>query len=76
MLGEGDVLVLFTDGVAEAAAEESEFGEARIARVLAKSARLPARVMVDLLVDAVRGFTGRDHYEDDFTVVVVKRERA
>ena len=73
-LGEGDVLVLYTDGVVEAADEEGvEFGEARIARVLAESALRPARVMVDVLVDAVRAFTGREHYEDDFTVVVVKR---
>ena len=75
VLGEGDTLVLYTDGVVEAANSDTvEFGEARIARVLAENSRRPAREMAHALVDAVREFTGRDHYEDDFTVIVVKRD--
>ena len=74
VLNEGDVLALYTDGVVEAAtADGVEFGEARTARVLAENMHRPSRDMVDALVDAIRCFTGRDHYEDDFTVVIVKR---
>lgn len=73
-LDEGDVLVLYTDGVVEASDPDSiEFGEARIARVVAEAAALDARAIVDTLVHATRLHTGREHYEDDFTVVVVKR---
>ena len=74
VLNEGDVLALYTDGVVEAStADGAEFGDARIARVLSESAHLSSREMVDALVSATRAFTGREHYEDDFTVVVVKR---
>lgn len=74
VLREGDVLALYTDGVVEATnAELIEFGEARLAKVLSENAHLDARAMVDALVGATRAFTGREHYEDDFTVVIVKR---
>jgi serine phosphatase RsbU (regulator of sigma subunit) len=73
-LRDGDVLVLYTDGVVEAADPESiEFGESRIAKVLAESAWLPAQDMVDALVHTTRAHTGCEHFEDDFTVVVVKK---
>ena len=73
-LDPGDVLVLYTDGVVEACDPDStEFGEARIARVVAESAARPARDIVNSLVRATRLHTGREHYEDDFTVVVLKR---
>jgi sigma-B regulation protein RsbU (phosphoserine phosphatase) len=73
-LNKGDVLVLYTDGVAEACdPDATEFGETRIARVLAESSALSARAIVDALVRATRLHTGREHYEDDFTVMVVKR---
>jgi phosphoserine phosphatase RsbU/P len=73
-LRDGDVLVLYTDGVVEAADPEStEFGESRIAKVLAESAWLPAQDIVDALVNTTRAHTGCEHFEDDFTVVVVKK---
>lgn len=73
-LDKDDVLVLYTDGVVEACDPASiEFGEARIARVIAESARKPAHAIVDALVHETRLHTGQEHYDDDFTVVVVKR---
>ena len=76
LLGPGDVLILYTDGVVDAASANGvEFGEARVARVVSQAANHPACVIVDALVRATAQHTQREHYEDDFTVVVVKRKR-
>lgn len=73
-LGPGDTLLLYTDGVVELTdAGLAEFGEARLARVLSDSAARPARGIIDALLEATRVHGGREHYEDDFTLVVVKR---
>ena len=75
-LDHGDVLLLYTDGVVEIAdATMSEFGEARLARVLSGAAALSAREIISALVDATRAFAGQERYHDDFTLVVVKRCR-
>jgi phosphoserine phosphatase RsbU/P len=73
-LGRGDALVLYTDGVVEIAdAGAREFGVDRLGRVLAANASRPAHGIIDALVDATRAHAGRDHYDDDFTLMVVKR---
>jgi sigma-B regulation protein RsbU (phosphoserine phosphatase) len=70
----GDTLLMYTDGVVEAAdAEYHEFGEERIINALVESAARPAAAILDALVDATRAHCGREHYDDDFTLVVVKR---
>lgn len=73
-LGPGDALVLYTDGVVEPEDEtEAEFGTGRLEATLRESRALPAGRMVDSVVEATRLFSGRQRYEDDFTLVVVKR---
>lgn len=73
-LDPGDTLVLYTDGVVEiSGADDAEFGLAGLARVLSVSAAQPAGGIIDALVAATRAHAGRDHYDDDFTIVVVKR---
>jgi sigma-B regulation protein RsbU (phosphoserine phosphatase) len=75
-LGIGDVLVLYTDGVIEASnADGLEFGEDRTGRLVAGCSGRSARAIVDALVEATRRHIQREHYDDDFTVVVVKRLR-
>jgi serine phosphatase RsbU (regulator of sigma subunit) len=76
LLGAGDTLLLYTDGVVESTGANLDdvFGEDRLGRTLADSAILPARRIIRALVDATRAFAGRDVYDDDFTLVVVKRE--
>jgi phosphoserine phosphatase RsbU/P len=72
----GDVLCLFTDGVVEPMdAADEEFGPERLEAVLRSVASLPARDAVQAVVDATKAFSGRDTYEDDFTLVLVKRLR-
>ena len=57
-------------------AEWAEYGIERLEGLLRLSATRPAREMIDAVVRSTRAFTGRDGYEDDFTLVVVKREPA
>jgi len=76
-IGPGDGLVLYTDGVVEPAdARDQQFGMERLEAVARASIGEPAGRVVDAVVGATRAFTGRDHHEDDFTLVVVRRPEA
>jgi serine phosphatase RsbU (regulator of sigma subunit) len=72
-LEEGDWLVIFTDGVVEAAdPHDEEYGETRLISVLQGGTDLPpvkllSRIMVDLDI-----FAGNTPQHDDMTCVVVK----
>jgi sigma-B regulation protein RsbU (phosphoserine phosphatase) len=71
-LGPADRLLLFTDGVSEARnREDMEYGEDRIARLVA----LPAtcRETADRLVREIVSFRGAVPQHDDVTVMVVGR---
>jgi sigma-B regulation protein RsbU (phosphoserine phosphatase) len=70
----GDALVLYTDGVVEPANERDvDFGVDGLERVTREHLRRPAAEMLDAVVGATRSFSGREHYEDDFTLVVARR---
>jgi sigma-B regulation protein RsbU (phosphoserine phosphatase) len=70
----GDTLLMYTDGVVDAANDEHcEFGERRLVSTLLASSAESAAAILDALVYETRAHTGRDHYDDDFTLVVVKR---
>jgi serine phosphatase RsbU (regulator of sigma subunit) len=69
----GDVLVLYTDGISEAAdAADVEFGTDRIRRLIADNADRSAAEIVDRFFKAVQGHSGLATPRDDQTVVVVK----
>jgi serine phosphatase RsbU (regulator of sigma subunit) len=73
-LGRGDTLLLYTDGVIEVAdTNEDDFGEDRLVRVLTDSAARPAKEIIGALLDATRAHGGRARYDDDVTLLVVKR---
>jgi sigma-B regulation protein RsbU (phosphoserine phosphatase) len=72
---QGDALVLYTDGVIEAAnADGKEFGTRRLEQTLRGATDLATRKMIRAIMDATRTFSGTDTYSDDFTLVVVKRD--
>jgi sigma-B regulation protein RsbU (phosphoserine phosphatase) len=74
-LDESDTLLLYTDGVVELTdATEAEFGEARLGCVLSDAAPRPAPEIITALLDATRAYAGRERYDDDVTMVVLKRE--
>jgi sigma-B regulation protein RsbU (phosphoserine phosphatase) len=69
-LGEGDKLLLYSDGVVEASSPAGEeFGERGIEGVLANAPQ-SARGVATALVDAVRKHSGNAR-EDDLTVLVI-----
>jgi serine phosphatase RsbU (regulator of sigma subunit) len=70
---DGDIVVLYTDGVTEAFSDAGEeFGEARLIDTLRKSRDLSARLLADAIVDQVVKFGGAQQH-DDITVVVAKK---
>lgn len=73
-LGEGDTLVLFTDGVTEArSTADEEFGEERLTNVV-RNAAPSARAVVRSIADNVRTFSdGIAH--DDVTIVCMRVTR-
>ena len=70
----GDALLLYTDGVIEAANEDSkEFGVKRLQQTVVVTSELSAFKTVRAILDATRAFSGTDSFADDFTLVVIKR---
>jgi serine phosphatase RsbU (regulator of sigma subunit) len=73
-LAPGDSLVLYTDGVVEPARDpDTEFGVERLEAAVRAAQGRPASEALRSVVDATRAFSGRDGYEDDFTLVVLNR---
>jgi sigma-B regulation protein RsbU (phosphoserine phosphatase) len=73
----GDSLVLYTDGVVEPAdARDEEFGAGRLEAAIRAASGRPASEVLRSVLEATRAFSGRDRYDDDFTLVVVRRAAA
>lgn len=70
----GDVLALYTDGVVEVADDHDvQFGVERLRRTLQHTSRQAAHEMIRSVTDAIREFAARDSYDDDFTLMILKR---
>jgi sigma-B regulation protein RsbU (phosphoserine phosphatase) len=71
-LAPGDTLVIYSDGVTEAAsASGDEFGEARLERVVRSRQEQPAAQVVDAILAAVAAF-GSGPRSDDVTVMALR----
>ena len=69
-LRRGDVLLMFTDGASEAAdSQDHLFGEDRIAELLARCEIETLAECLETIERAVCEHTGREHFEDDFTLL-------
>lgn len=69
----GDLLVAYTDGVTEARdADDIEFGEASLRRIIDSSAHVPARELSEQIVHSVREWCGDTPPHDDLTLVVMR----
>ncbi len=69
----GDVLVIFSDGVAEAAnARDEEFGDDRIAEIVRRHIALGPQEICDAILREVSSFLGTLKPHDDQTLLVVR----
>lgn len=70
----GDVLVIYSDGVTEAANAEFEmFDDLRLEQIIIENKHLTPREIVYSIIDAVVKFSAHGRYNDDKTLVVIKR---
>ena len=68
----GDRLLLYTDGITEARnADDEEYGEERLANLLAEHRRLDATALHRTVLDAVTSFCSGRGFQDDATLLVV-----
>lgn len=68
----GDVVVMFTDGISEAMNEaDEEFGEERIAEIVAQHHEKSAQELKQLILEEVKTFC-KGNYGDDVTMLVFK----
>jgi len=72
-LGDGDLFLLYTDGISEAMNVEGDcFGDARLADLAREHADLGSTELRDRILDDVRRFAGAAAQHDDMTMVLVK----
>jgi serine phosphatase RsbU (regulator of sigma subunit) len=68
----GDILLLYTDGITEAAnIDEEEFGESRLVETLRANSHLPVELLLREIVAATQQFS-RSEQQDDITLVVAR----
>lgn len=72
-LSEGDLLILYTDGVVEAINERNEeFGFDRFCRIISDNMLLSSDQLVKKILREVRTFAGNEPPYDDFTLLILK----
>ncbi|MBN1433878.1 SpoIIE family protein phosphatase [Candidatus Fermentibacterales bacterium] len=73
--GDGDTLILYTDGVTEAMdQEEKEFGLGRLAEVVRECSDRPPSELLEEIERRVILFHGGDDLYDDFTIIAIRPE--
>jgi sigma-B regulation protein RsbU (phosphoserine phosphatase) len=71
---EGDVLVIYSDGITESVnMEDEEFGETRLIEVVKNNLHRSASGIRDRIEEAVSRFVGKAAAVDDMTVMIIKR---
>lgn len=70
----GDTMVLYTDGITEAAnPEEEEFGRERLGECCVEHRTLPVDDLAHAIYDSVEAFARGVPYHDDRTLVILRR---
>jgi serine phosphatase RsbU (regulator of sigma subunit) len=75
-LDPGDVLLMCTDGILERRDSGPDFGDERLRGIVAENRQASARELLDALFEEAGTHGGARSWEDDATVVVVKRPLA
>ena len=73
VMGSGDLLVFFTDGITEPENEYGEeFGEERLIDLLLKNVHLEEDALIQLVMKAAQQWSGRTELQDDMTLVMLR----
>ena len=69
----GDLLVLYSDGIVEAAnASEEEFGEERLRGIVQENCTRPSAEILEEILKQVRAYIREEEPQDDMTLVVAR----
>jgi sigma-B regulation protein RsbU (phosphoserine phosphatase) len=72
-VGEGDRLVLYTDGLSEARdSQGAEYGEARLQSLLSESRQLPANALIQKVLNDLRQYSSGRPTSDDLTLMAIE----
>jgi len=75
ILSPRDILVIFTDGVVDTEDQSGEaFGTKRLMAAVTKYRNLPAKALIQEIINQTRIFNDFQPFQDDFTLVIVKKE--
>jgi phosphoserine phosphatase RsbU/P len=75
LLGKGDTLCVYSDGVSEAeCCTEEQYGEERLCRLLADTVGMDAKNIVGQIMKNLDEFTGDTPQSDDITMLIIKRD--
>jgi phosphoserine phosphatase RsbU/P len=76
-LAQGDVVVLYTDGISEAMNDASDlFGDARLGRLVEEHGHLDSGELRERILRELEAFVGAAEQHDDMTMILIKVERA
>ncbi len=75
-LKDGDLLLIYTDGITEALTTgEEEFGEERLEKIVRANMNEKADVIIDLIIKDILTFRGTAPQTDDMTLMIIKQLR-
>lgn len=73
-VNQGDLLVCYTDGITEPENAYGEmFGEERLIELVQKHAHREDHAIVDVVLEAVRRWTGSPELHDDMTLLLARQ---
>ncbi len=74
-LGEGELVLLYTDGITEAENKQGDFyGERRLKNIIHRNLNKDAEGLMDAIVMDVHNFIGTANILDDITLMVIRRQ--
>jgi serine phosphatase RsbU (regulator of sigma subunit) len=74
-LKEGDVIILYTDGITEMLSTSNHFyGEERLERLVKGVRKASSEKILEIIVDDVNEFKGIATQHDDMTLVIIKAD--
>jgi sigma-B regulation protein RsbU (phosphoserine phosphatase) len=69
----GDTLLLYTDGLTETCDPQGNcYDEDRLRATLSRLRHVPASLLIEALLSDVRAFSGKEDFDDDLTLLVLR----